>query len=227
MAVVGGKLWTKVSRIRWHGAVKQAKLALMQTTAAPDNSREGSTSSENRPAITEPNFGGQPKPISEFAGRADFPQCVHGEFVDIGGYAGVVIEITRQSIRVKSPENITQGFNVHVLRRLYGPRPEPEPLSVPIETAAAPSPRAEAEPSAAPPKKQVVTNPDFTKSPMPISRFAGRHDFPQCALGELVDIAGFQGVIVEITAESVKVTSQQGIIRSYGVKTLRTLYGRA
>src|SRR5256885_15578959 len=77
--------------------------------------------------MTEPNFDRPPRAIAEFAGRPDFPQSTVGEFLDIGGYTGVVVEIVRDSIKVRSPEGATQRFNYHTLRRLYGPRIEPEP----------------------------------------------------------------------------------------------------
>lgn len=202
----------------------------MQTPTVPDHLRERPDFSGNRPDVAESKFEGQPRPISEFAGRSDFPECLRGVYVDIGGYAGVVTEITRQSIRVKSPENITQSFNVNVLRRLYSPRPEPA-IGPPGAASPAPAPADAAptgaqEPAVTPPKKQVVAEPDFNKPARPISHFASRLDFPRNALGEHVDIAGFQGVVIELAADAVKVKSSQGIIRSYGVKTLRSLYGR-
>jgi hypothetical protein len=202
---------------------------LMETPTVPDNSRDKPGSAGKRPVTSEPEFAGEPKPIGEFAARPDFPQCARGEFVDIGGYTGVVIEVTNQSMRVRSAERITQSFNIHVLRRLYSPRQQPEPENR-TESEPSPSPveteKAPPEISKPTPERDVITQPDFTKALAPISRFAGRSDFPRCALGEFVDIAGFSGVVIEIVNQSLKVKTPQGLTRSYGVGTLRTLYGR-
>jgi hypothetical protein len=199
----------------------------MQTPTIPDNSRERPGASVNRPVITEPTFEGEPKPIAEFIAQPDFPQSAYGQFVDIGGYAGVVVEITNQSIRVRSADKIIQSFNIHVLRRLYGPRqqPAPEPASSSSSASSAPLEK-EAEAARPAPKKEIITEPDFERPLKPITDFAWRSDFPKCALGEFVDISGFKGVVVEIVNQSVKVKSQQDITRSYGVSTLRSLYGR-
>jgi hypothetical protein len=197
---------------------------LMSTIPDP---RERPGASAKRDVILEPNFDRPSKPIADFAARPDFPQCAYGEFVDMGGYAGVVVEIVNQSMKVRSPEGATQSFNIHVLRRLYAP-PPPEPQ--PFETGRTERPLVPATPEietpALPPKREVITEANFDRSPKPISSVAGRHDFPKCALGELVEIAGYIGVVVEIAKESLKVKSPQGIIRSYGVSTLRKLYGQ-
>src|SRR5688572_14385670 len=75
--------------------------------------------------MKELNFDKPLRPIAEFAAMDDFPKSALGEFVDIGGYIGVVVEIISNSIKVRSPEGTTQRFNYHTLRKLYGPRIEP------------------------------------------------------------------------------------------------------
>ena len=198
----------------------------METPIVPANPSEREKSSGGPSAITDTNFERPVKPIAQLAGRLDFPDCTYGEFVDIGGFAGIVIEVTNKSIRVKSPEERTQSFNVHVLRRLYGPRLEPE-ISIPHKIAQEPPSVAEDSPIAkTPPERKVITEPDFNRSPKSITALAGRLDFPKCAFGEFVEIAGFAGVVVEIAHEALKVKSPQGIIRSYGISTLRKLYGQ-
>ena len=201
-------------------------LRRMELPTAPNPSRDLPEASGKRSVITEPNFDRPSRPISEFVARPDFPQCSHGEFVDIGGYTGVIIEITSQSIRVTSPESTTRSFNFHVLRRLYSPRPEPEAdemsrMSQPL----VPFERKE-KPPEAPSKKEVITEPNFDRSPKPITELANRFNFPDCAYGELVEIAGYTGVVIEIANQSLSVKSPQGIIRSYGVSSLRKLYGQ-
>jgi hypothetical protein len=190
----------------------------MQTI--PENSRESSGVSPGDSA--EPNFDRPPKPISELIARPDFPECAQGEFVDIGGYAGVVIEFSKHSIRVRSPEKTTQGFNVHVLRRLYGPREHP-PMETPAQS---PEPPVAVPRETPAPVRKVVTEPNFDRPARPIAEFAGRTSFPQNVFNEFVEISGFKGVVIEIVNQSLKVRSPQGITRSYGVSTLRSLYGR-
>jgi hypothetical protein len=100
---------------------------VMQPPTPPDKDKE-KASPPTRMAITEPNFSGTPQPIGEFTVRADFPQCTRGVYVDIRGFAGVVVDIVNQSIKVRSPDGITQSFNANRLKTLYAPRPlEPSP----------------------------------------------------------------------------------------------------
>lgn len=73
-----------------------------------------------RNVITEPDFTTPIKPIKEFADRPDFPQCAFGQHVDIGGTAGIVIEIVKQSLRVMSSSGSIQSYNGPVLKKLYG-----------------------------------------------------------------------------------------------------------
>ncbi len=175
--------------------------------------------------IAEPNFDGPLKPIAEFVTRPDFPQCLLGEHVDIGGYTGVVVEIVNQSIKVRSPESTTKSFNMHGLRRLYAPairseavevdRPEPRRASADESAETAPAPIHE-----------VITEPDFDRDVKAIRVFASRSDFPKCAFGEYVEIRGYAGVVVEIVNQSLKVRSPEGSIRSYNATGLRKLFGQ-
>jgi hypothetical protein len=179
-----------------------------------------------RDAITRPNFDGTPKPIAEFAGRPDFPQCAFGEYVNIGGYAGVVMEIVNQSIKVRSPEGITQSFNFPRLRKLYGPtlRPEPVEISQPAEQPGSSAAPVETLAPATP--REVIAKPNFGRDVKAIRVFASRPDFPECAYGQHVDIRGYAGVVVEIGSHSIKVRSSEGETRSFDATVLRKLYGR-
>src|SRR4051812_45493911 len=110
-------------------------------------------------------------PISELVARPDFPQSALGELVDIGGYVGTVVELVHNSIRVQLPEGVTRGFNIYTLRKLYGPRPEPEMGPYP-EPAASPksTPKREEKPSEEEPETDPeIPNPDFNRDPKPIS----------------------------------------------------------
>src|SRR5689334_10393496 len=186
----------------------------------------------SRTVITEPDYGRPLKPIAELLTDADFPQSALGEHVDIGGYTGVVTQIVKESLRVRSQDGTTKSFNAHGLRRIYGPvvRPEPPPLPPPSTTSArhtpVPSPWAEepAPPPAAP-KVEPVVEPDFTKPVKKISEFVKRPDYPQCVLGEHVEIAGYSGVVIQIVNRSLKVRAPAEITRSYNADALRRLYG--
>src|SRR5436190_9229103 len=129
--------------------------------------------------IIEVNRDKPLKPIAELVSRPDFPESAVGEFVDIGGYTGEVVGIVHNAIRVKAPEGATRGFNIHVLRKLYGPRleePPPPPLSAPAEEPD----QAETQ-AAAPPQ---IAEPNFEQEVKLISHLVSRADFPECALGQ-------------------------------------------
>lgn len=66
---------------------------------------------------------------------------------------------------------------------------------------------------------------DLTGSPQPIGEFAGRPDFPQCAIGAHVDIGGRTGIVIQVVGQSLKVKSPQGVVQSFNSQTLRKLYG--
>jgi hypothetical protein len=166
------------------------------------------------------------------AALPDFPKSALGVHVDINGYVGVVIQIVKQSIRVKSREGAIQSFNSQRLRQIYAPAPkadyveptrsweQPKPATRPTdetgtETADAP----------AGPVRQFIADPDFSAEIRPISEFVDREDFPKCAYGEHVEIAEFTGIVVEIVKQSLKVRSEEGVLRSYNGPILRKLYG--
>ena len=58
-----------------------------------------------------------------------------------------------------------------------------------------------------------------------ISELVADPDFPNSALGQLVDIKGYTGVIKEVVHNSIKVRSPEGNTVSYNYHTLRRLYG--
>ncbi len=75
------------------------------------------------------------------------------------------------------------------------------------------------------PQRGPIANPSFDAPPKAISEFAGRPDFPKCALGEHVDIGGTLGVIVDILNNSIKLRSREGATQSFNFNRLRTIYG--
>ncbi|MSU37007.1 MAG: hypothetical protein EXS36_18300 [Pedosphaera sp.] len=101
----------------------------MSSTPYPDEVHDATSPPSTRTAIAAPDFSGTPHPIGEFAGRADFPHCARGVYIDIQGFAGVVVEILGQSIKVRPSEGITQRFNVNRLIALYAPAVRPEPFA--------------------------------------------------------------------------------------------------
>jgi hypothetical protein len=155
------------------------------------------------------------KPISELVADFEFPASAVGARVDIKGFIGVVVGVVHNSIKVRSAEGNTVSYNFHALRRLYGPPtpPEPAPTSPP-----APEPQA---------KGLVILEPDFNAPLVSIEALAPKADFPACALGLLVDLHGFTGVVVELVGRSLKVRSREGATRSYNADGLRRIYAKA
>ena len=88
---------------------------------APDEvAEETPASAPVRDVIEDPNFESPVKPITEFMHRPDFPKCCFGEHVDIGSYVGVVVEIVKHSLKVRSAEGMTRSYNADGLRKIYG-----------------------------------------------------------------------------------------------------------
>src|SRR5690242_8102150 len=150
--------------------------------------------------ITNPDFSRAVRPISELVVEADFPKNALGEYVDVGGYAGVVIDVVHHSLKVRSPEGVTKSYNVNGLRKIYGPVVRPEPIP-----EAKPAPPARPEPNLAPwertpevvvPKREVITEPDFTKPVKNIADWVTHPNYPKCLFGEHIEIGGYTGVVV-------------------------------
>src|SRR6267378_3373314 len=116
-------------------------------TAAPKSEQAPRT------LITDPNFNLPVKPISELVIDAEFPRSAMGQHVDIGGYPGVVVEIVKSSIKVRSADGTMMSYNYNALRRLYGPKPE--------AAAIKPSPEPAPEPVKPQVKRDIILNPNF------------------------------------------------------------------
>lgn len=200
----------------------------MQLPTTPDPDQELASPAPVRITISEPDFSSTPQSISDYAGRPDFPQCALGVYLDFQGFAGVVVEIVKDSIRVRPPEGITQRFNVHRLKSLHAPSIRPEPVAMreasPTEAVAAAKP---AVPTPEAPPRVYISDPDFTAPVRVIHDYAGQPDFPKCVYGKHVDIQGYAGVVVEIVKGSLKIQSAEGKTRSYNAEGMRKLYGKA
>jgi hypothetical protein len=203
----------------------------MQMDDEEKNSDQTGPSVVKRELNIDPAFNAPMKPIADFVTRPDYPECLVGEHVDIGGYTGVVVGIVKQSIRVKSPEGATRGFNSHGLKRIYGPSPESEPMKPSSPPLPPSSPESSSifgthiEPPRPTPKREVIEEPDFNKPIVKIADLVTRRDFPKCAFGMHVDIGGYTGVVVELIKDSLKVRSPQGLSRTYNAVGLRKIYG--
>lgn len=203
----------------------------MQSPTTTDQDTGSAPPTPARKVITEPDFSGPPQPIGQWTERPDFPQCALGAHVSIHGFAGVVVEIVNQSLKVRSSDGISQRFNAYRLKTLFAPPDRTKPASQVLsmerpKPVAAPRPALEeAEP--APPPRMRITAPDFSAPVRAIRTYAIQADFPQCAYGKHVDIPGYTGVVVEIMKGSLKVQSPTGTIRSYNAEALKKLYGRA
>lgn len=174
--------------------------------------------------VGEPNFATPPQLIAEFVGLSDFPRCVLGAHVDIGGSVGVVVDIVNQSLKVRSRDGATQSFNFNRLRTIYGPPPEPVEAQ-PFTGRSTRDPEPPTPATAPSPPREVIETPDFEAPIRPIAEFIQRSDFPKCALGAHVEIAGYTGVVVEIVNQSLKVRAVHGLSRSYNADGLRRIHG--
>ncbi|MBI3876214.1 MAG: hypothetical protein HY300_09725 [Verrucomicrobia bacterium] len=202
----------------------------MQSPAATDQQTEAASPAPTPKGITTPDFSGTPQPIGQWTERGDFPQCALGAHVSIHGFTGVVVEIVNQSLKVRSPDGVTQRFNAYRLKTLFAPpdrtKPAPQTLSMERPKPVAPPRPVEDEPEPPAPVRRLITNPDFEQPVRAIRTFATQAGFPECAFGKHVDIPGYSGVVVEIVKGSLKVQSPTGTIRSYNAEALRKLYGR-
>lgn len=206
----------------------------MDSTTTSESETEATVAAPAAPkVITEPDYSAEAQPISQFTTRADYPACLLGVHIDIRGFAGVVVEIVNQSIRVLSSEGILQSFNFNRLKTLNAPPTRFEPMPSPriVEklkvVAAVEQEVADEAPAAEEPERVYIAEPDFSVPFQKIDDYAGQADFPQCIYGKHVDIRDYTGVVVEIIRGSLKVQSPDGIIRSYNAGVLKRLYGKA
>jgi len=205
----------------------------MDSTTTPESETEATVAAPAAPkVITEPDYSAEAQPISQFTTRADYPACLLGVHIDIRGFAGVVVEIVNQSIRVLSSEGILQSFNFNRLKTLNAPptRSEPpaaRPVEKPKVVSVVEPEAADEAPASEEPERVYIAEPDFSVPFQKIDDYAGQPDFPQCIYGKHVDIRDYTGVVVEIIRGSLKVQSPDGIIRSYNAGVLKRLYGKA
>jgi hypothetical protein len=138
--------------------------------------------------------------------------------VDIKGNIGVVVEIVKNSMKVRSADGKTMSYNFNALRKLYGPPIAPTVAEVQQTPVTLPSP--------VPPKKRnIIMTPNFNSPLVPIEELVQSTDFPTCAFGRFVDLHGYTGVVVEVVGPSLKVRSSEGSTSSYNTEALRKIYG--
>jgi hypothetical protein len=80
------------------------------------------------------------------------------------------------------------------------------------------------EPTSSAPEQKIIANPDFSGAPESIADWTGRPDFPRCALGAYVNIKGFEGVVVEIIGQSLRIQSAEGVKQRFNGDRLKTLF---
>ncbi len=175
--------------------------------------------------MTDPSPQPPALAISELVKDPNFPISAIGQTVDIKGYTGIIVEVVKNSIKVRSAEGNTLSYNYHVLRRLFGPRLEPSSRVSP-EPALPEALPSLPDPASQPPR-EVILEPDFNSPLVPIEALAQRHDFPRCALGVFVDLHGVAGVVVELVGHSMKIRSREGSTVSYNAERLRQIYRAA
>ena len=161
--------------------------------------------------IAKSGFSGTPIP-HQFDDRAcRLGPASAGEPTWHSRLEGVVIQISNQSIRVRSSDRITIIQCPPAPQVLFG-----RPIrTTPVRSIQIPGPKfqpqARAPRAAAEPVRNVVETPTTRLLSV---RFAPTPaHFPGCALGKHVEIPGYAGVVVEIVGGSLKVRSAGGQAR--------------
>ena len=186
-----------------------------------EDDEDESAPDPNALVVAQPDFTQPVRPIAEVVILPDYPKCLLGLQIDIGGFSGVVVQLNGQSMRVRSRSGDAQNFNANVLRRIYGPTQKPKVSEAPARpTYKQPAPA----PAAPVAQRNVIANPDFTQPVKPLQEFVTREDFPQCTFGQHIEINGINGVVIEIVKGSMKVKSSEGVTRSYNAIALRRLH---
>ena len=87
----------------------------------PETEEEAADSPERaRNRVENPDFSTPVKPISNFARQPDFPRCALGQHVEISGFVGVVVEIVKESVKVRSVDGTGRSYNAVLLQKLHG-----------------------------------------------------------------------------------------------------------
>lgn len=105
---------------RIHGPPPMPSTPPLVPADCPTSSDEPAKQPASREVIEEPDFEQTIIAIADLVHRPDFPKCAFGQHVNIGGYAGVVVEIVNQSLRVRSQQGTSRNYNARVLRNLHG-----------------------------------------------------------------------------------------------------------
>ena len=198
---------------------------LLQGMKNETDAREAVPASQTRELSTAPDFNAPVKPVADFVDRPDFPQCVLGEHLELGGFTGVVVAVIKQSIKVRSADGATRSFKSYGLQRLYGAPPEVAPVLDSPPSSPGHAPEVQGQPAKAVPAREVIEAPDFEQAIRPIVGLLNSPDFPRSALGQQVDIGGYIGVVVEIVDQSLKVRAREGTSRNYNLIRVRAIYG--
>src|SRR4051812_4858414 len=80
-------------------------------------------------AIATPNFDTPPRLIAELVSDPNFPTSALGLHVDIGGITGVITEIIRGSVKLRTPEGPLKSYSAYTLCKLHAVAPRPAPVA--------------------------------------------------------------------------------------------------
>lgn len=114
------KLYGPAPRIEPAPSRQDDPVPMPVASVAVAEPQENTPAEPERHFIEEPDFSTPVQPIDQWTRRADFPKCVFGAHVDVAGYSGIVVEIVKQSLKVRSQEGDMRSYNIAVLRKLYG-----------------------------------------------------------------------------------------------------------
>lgn len=187
----------------------------------------------------------EPRPITELVTLPDFPKSALGQFVEIGGSTGTVVEVVNQSLKIKGADGTIQSYNGNVLKKLYGPvqrhvpTPEPERPRSSSESTAESSSSSTSSRSRAdddddedeeadadqPPPGALVAEANFDAPIRPITELVLEAEYPKNLLGAHIEIGGYTGVVIQLQNQSFRVRSRSGSAQSFNANVLRRVYG--
>jgi hypothetical protein len=215
----------------------------MQLPNTFDKASEPVTPAVSAAPAAQPQTAPEPRPITELVTLLDFPKSALGQFVEIGGNAGTVVEVVNQSLKIKGADGSIQSYNGNVLKKLYGPvqrhvpTPEPErPRSSSESTAESSSSSSsrsraddddedEEDDDDQPAPGALVAEANFEAPIRPITELVLEADYPKNLLGAHIDIGGYTGVVIQLQNQSFRVRSRSGSAQSFNANVLRRVYG--
>jgi hypothetical protein len=219
----------------------------MQLPNTFDKASESVAPTEPAVSPAQSQLETEPRAITELVVSPDFPKSALGQFVEIGGNAGVVVEVVNQSLKIRAADGSIQSYNGNVLKKLYGPvqrhvpapmpdRPRSSEASVEAGTSSPDSSNRgradydeddEEEDADQPLPGALVAEANFEAPIRPITELVLEEDYPKNLLGMHIDIGGYTGVVIQLQNQSFRVRSRSGSAQSFNANVLRRVYGPA